>query len=504
MECVISMQYKYRLIVCIIDTMSQQLDLDVNNYTHAEIFALFSLDPNGCTMAEAESKTADALQQVAESQDYTQFFKQCREIMTRKIGERTRPHDATEFARGPSMYRPLQPPQHPDTLSINYSTPPSNANTFNRESEVNEGGAYAKRNIAPVINAYNYKFPTGVLNPIERRVIKRLLSMDTLFRAKYDMTSATNASWVLPYPVDNVVSMKIASLQIPNMWYAFSEATKTNRFMVIITGINFGTYVPTQVYTNEIVIPDGNYTSAQFVQIMNNLFQNTQNGMEFFQMTFDTYTGKLTLSQTYLSVNQTNSPNLAYTVIFDSVSKYDKFYTECFDDYDFEHLKQQHLKEYYNANIKSISKTAGWMMGFKKPVYERTWANTVINSINSVPAVTYHASLTAEAAYGSNSLWNYMYVDVDDYNKNFITNSIIAQTGDSYLGVNLLGRIPIGNDDLIVINDTGGDTTFKTREYLGPVRLEKLTIRLLDKFGNVIPTNGNDYSIALELQVLYN
>ena len=58
------MQYKYRIIVCIIDTMSQQLDLDVNNYTHAEIFALFSLDPNGCTMAEAESKAADALQQV--------------------------------------------------------------------------------------------------------------------------------------------------------------------------------------------------------------------------------------------------------------------------------------------------------------------------------------------------------------------------------------------------------------------------------------------------------
>ena len=97
-----------------------------------------------------------------------------------------------------------------------------------------------------------------------------------------------------------------------------------------------------------------------------------------------------------------------------------------------------------------------------------------------------------------------MYVDVDDYNKNFITNSILAQTGDSYLGVNLLGRIPIGNEELIVINDSGGDPTFKTREYLGPVRLEKLTIRLLDKFGNVIPTNGNDYSIALELQVLYN
>jgi hypothetical protein len=298
--------------------------------------------------------------------------------------------------------------------------------------------------------------------------------------------------------------MKIASLQIPYMWYAFSEATKTNRFVVAITGIGVAPYTSTQVYVNEIVIPDGNYTSAQFVQIMNNLFQNTQNGMEFFQMTFDTYTGQLIISQTYLIVNQTNSPNLSYTIIFDNISKYDKYYADCVDDCEFERLKQQHLKEYYNANIKSISKTAGWMMGYKQPIYDVTWANTFVDSINSVPPTTYYAAVRANAAYGSNSLWNYIYVDVDDYNRNFITNSILAQTGDSYLGVNLLGRIPIGNDELTIINDTGGDTTFKTREYLGPVRIEKLTIRLLDKLGHIVPTNGNDYSITLELQVLYN
>ena len=481
----------------------QQLDLDTSNYTDEEIFALFNLDPLKCSMSEADSRISDSLFQLADNQDYTRFFTQCRDIITRKIGDRTKPHDASAFAGGATAYRPPKS-QQPDTLQINYSTPPSNYNTFHRESEVNEGGAYAKRNIAPVINAYNYKFPTGVLNPIERRVIKRLLSMDTLFRASYDSSSATNASWVLPYPVENVVSMKIASLQIPNMWYAFSELTKNNLFVVLITGLNVGTYDPTKVYANTIVIPDGNYTGAEFVQVMNNLFQNTQNGMEFFQMTINAYTGKLMLSQTYLVVNQTNSPALSYTVIFDNVRKYDKFYTFCVDETNYENLKQQHLKEYYNANIKSISKTAGWMMGYKHPVYERTWTSVTVDAVSQVPAITYYASLVAESAYGNNSIWNYMYVDVDDYNKNFITNSIIAQTGDSYLGVNILGRIPIGNEQVIVINDTGGDTTFKTREYLGPVRLEKLTIRLLDKFGNVIPPNGNDYSIALELQVLYN
>jgi hypothetical protein len=120
-----------------------------------------------------------------------------------------------------------------------------------------------------------------------------------------------------------------------------------------------------------------------------------------------------------------------------------------------------------------------------------------------VPITTYHAFLESESSYGS-SIWNYLYVDVDDYNKNFITNSIIAQTGDSYLGFNILGRITVSSGQLTIINDNAGDLIFKMREYLGPVRLEKLTIRLLDKFGNVIHLNGNDYSIALELQVLYN
>lgn len=480
-----------------------QVDLDVNNYTDDEIFGLFKLDPMKCTITEVDACISDSLFQLADSPNgvYSQFLTQCKNIMTRKIGERTKAYDGSALTNAAQVYRPLEPSQ--DTLNINYSTKPSNYDAFHRESEVYDGG-YAKRNIAPVINTYKYKYPTGVLNPIERRVIKRLLSMDTLFRVNYDSSSSTNASWVLPYPVENVVSMKIASVQLPNMWYAFSEATKSNRFTVIITGLNVAPYSPTEVYTNEIVIPDGNYLSEEFVDCMNNLFKNTENGMEFFQIAINVYTSKVMIYQNYLSVNRTNSPDFTYVVIFDNHSKYDKYYSAClYDKCEMERMQHQHEKEYYNANIKSICKTAGWMMGFKQPVYKRTWENERIDLISHVPAVTYHAYLEGESSYGS-TIWHYIYVDVDDYNKNFITNSIIAQTGDSYLGFNILGRITISSGHLTIVNDNAGDMMFKSREYLGPVRLEKLTIRLLDKFGNVIILNQNDYSIALELEVLYN
>jgi len=482
-----------------------QLDLDVSNYTDDEIFRLFKLESAKCTMSEVDACISDSMYQLADypndlTGEYVRFFMQCKEKMTRTIGERTKPYNGSAVTDESHMYRPLQPPQ--DTLNINYSTPPSNYDAFHRESDVYDGG-YAKRNIAPVSNVYKYKYPTGVLNPIERRVIKRLLSIDTLFRTNYDSTNSTNASWVLPYPVENVVSMKIASVQIPNMWHAFSEATKSNRFTVMITGINVAPYIPTEVYTNEIVIPDGNYLSDEFVECMNNLFKNTENGMEFFELAINSYTSKPILFQNS-AVNRDNSPDLMYIVIFDNPSKYDKYYRTCiYDECELVRLQQQHEKEYYNANIKSICKTAGWMMGFKQPVYKRTWANERVDLISQVPILTYRAYLEGESSYGS-SIWHYIYVDVDDYNKNFITNSIIAQTGDSYLGGTIMGRITVSSGHLTIINDNASDAIFKSRDYLGPIYLEKLTIRLLDKFGNLIDLNDNDFSIALELEVLYN
>ena len=493
--------------------MSSAIDFDVGNYTVYEIFDMFKLNHSNCSAQDADDCAAQLTTALADHPNASLFIQQCREKIGQFIASRVKPYHKSiisqnnEYQNTHNTNNTNNTNNNPNTLTLNYSTHPTNYDAFHRESVVHDGGSstYAKRNIADVTNTYNYKFPTGTLNPIERRVIKRLLSMDTLFRVNYNATSATNASWVLPYPVENVVSMKIASVQIPNMWYAFSEANKSNRFTVMISGLNVAPYDPAEVYTNEIVIPDGNYLSDEFMECMNNLFKNTANGMEFFQFAINSYNSKTMLRVNSTTLTCATSPDFEYVVIFDDATKYNKYlvngciYTEC----DIQRIRDDHEKEYYNANIKTISRTAGWMMGFKQLAYRRTWQNERTDLISQVPITTYRAFLESESSYGS-SIWNYLYVDVDDYNKNFITNSIIAQTGDSYLGFNILGRITVSSGQLTIINDNAGDLIFKMREYLGPVRLEKLTIRLLDKFGNVIHLNGNDYSIALELQVLYN
>jgi hypothetical protein len=41
------------------------------------------------------------------------------------------------------------------------------------------------------------------------------------------------------------------------------------------------------------------------------------------------------------------------------------------------------------------------------------------------------------------------------------------------------------------------------REYLGPVKIKRLNVRLLNKFGDIIDLNNSDFSLAIEFKILY-
>ena len=41
------------------------------------------------------------------------------------------------------------------------------------------------------------------------------------------------------------------------------------------------------------------------------------------------------------------------------------------------------------------------------------------------------------------------------------------------------------------------------RQYFGPIHLQKIAIRLLNRYGNVVDLNLQDFSFTLEMNVLY-
>ena len=128
----------------------------------------------------------------------------------------------------------------------------------------------------------------------------------------------------------------------------------------------------------------------------------------------------------------------------------------------------------------------GTFLGFKKGSY----------------SVTPQQNATSEASYGHGNM-NYFFVALDDYNNNHISNSVIVSS-QQYIGNNIIARIQMSEIFSNTMFNVTSDGIFKTREYLGPVNIEKMHIQLLDKYGDTIDMNNNDISMTIELTQIYS
>ena len=74
------------------------------------------------------------------------------------------------------------------------------------------------------------------------------LNIDSSFRQNYYTTSSSDFTVNLNYPLNNVTSMKLKNIQLPNTWHD-------------ITGVNKNNYL--FINSLKIVIPDGNYSNIK-------------------------------------------------------------------------------------------------------------------------------------------------------------------------------------------------------------------------------------------------
>jgi hypothetical protein len=65
-----------------------------------------------------------------------------------------------------------------------------------------------------------------------------------------------------------------------------------------------------------------------------------------------------------------------------------------------------------------------------------------------------------------------------------------------------LARIPNVSPTFSVVFEDSSDRVFKTRKYFGPVKLQKLRIRLLDENGRVIDLNGSEVVVSFDVEAL--
>ncbi len=341
--------------------------------------------------------------------------------------------------------------------------------------------------------------PPGTLNPIQYTTIKRAVNIDSRFRPDYYKTSSSDQRLSLPYKFENVINMRLASLELPLTYYTISEAYGNNTFIVEWHPDTSGNYQNAV----QIKIPDGNYSTV--------------------------YTDRLDMSSIEAIINaQLQNPNqkilkgtepivldasfnLRYTV--DSNSGRSIFAVDISGVTDLSNV----VSSGYNSfriimGVGTDGSTdvteplpffLGWNLGYRLNVYESGPGSVdASGNIMLPPAIVSEGICYIKGP-------QYMFVAVDDYNNN-VNNYFVSAYADSINSKNILARLNLSSVlQSNGIYQTGEDDGFSTqvnrsRNYFGPVNIERLRITLYDEYGRIINLNNMDWSCALMFECMYS
>ena len=257
------------------------------------------------------------------------------------------------------------------------------------------------------------------LNPVERKTIFKMISIDSQFREDPGNTSATNFTMNLSESIDNVISMKLYSVQIPYTWYTINKMFGSNFFYIKgnSPGINNGDH------DIKVEIDSGTYTGDGIVKAINDQFTfltGVRNDAEIKYNSLYSSIVDLSFGETKVSY-QLGANNSKIVFEFDLKKKYNE------TDY------QLYFPTWSTPNIIGIdkSKTIPSFLGFNYTNYYPYVAYSqknilpLIGDEGSANATLYTVNSGTNDISANNYFTVYQYSGTDQFN--IATSTIINQ-----------------------------------------------------------------------------
>jgi hypothetical protein len=295
------------------------------------------------------------------------------------------------------------------------------------------------------------EFHKGIINPLKKRTIKQQLNIDSRFRNNYLSSSPANFQFELPTFFTEVVSVQLDAFEYSGTFYNISASMGNNFFYLNPYIIDY-TIIPNakEIISNTLeytyIIPDGIYIIDTLIGAINTAIQSGIN---------------VDNKSIIASANNFNQ------CIFTSTN----LFTLCFQ---------------LTLDSIPLPLKLGWLLGYRKAEYENVEETEEIKSEGIIDL------------YGP----KYIFLVFDDYN-NSVNNGFFSAFNNSVLNKNILGRIsmqPIiaGNmqNNLSVITNS--------RQYFGPVNIQKIHVQLLDEYGRQLDMHNMDYSFCVTFNVVYD
>jgi hypothetical protein len=285
----------------------------------------------------------------------------------------------------------------------------------------------------------------GYLNSIKRITQLQNLNLNSCFRNNYFHSNPCDFLYLLPVEIKNVVSMRLASIEIPNAWYLFSKLQKNNILKINVQ-------MSGKITNYDLIIADGNYDNDSLQVYLNSTYfcdSGTETELQYIKFTIDPINCKSCFSKITDA-----PPSLKFSLVF---------------------------LEDINQNAMG---TFGWILGYRSPNYM---------NIND--------KIHSEGLFDAGGD-RYIYVAINDYQYNSNSSNLVT-FDKNILNEDIIAKIPMINGKLCLIIDESNNALTKTRKYNGPVNISRLNIKILDKFGNIIDLNHMDYSLTIEMEILY-
>ena len=436
------------------------LDLDINNYSIQDLEKFFRFGKNEkYTAIDIERREAVLREQLLSSGHINRRFKR----------------DLIEFldtAKDWLIYTRCKPLAKPTSIPENYKLDKFDVPASREEASSREVNIIKRPETGfTYVNTSDYF--QGSLNPLNTRIITKCINIDTRFRQNIEKTDSSDFMIQLPDKLGKVVSMQMSALEFPISFYGISSLYGNNYFYMTVYLLDGVTSI-----TNKFVVPDGNYTSDEFLNAINILLcPINEDGTILDPTNLFSY---IKFSQ---NITNTGSGTGTVTVGIDTTTIYGIQYTRNIRSFTLDFamdMNGNEMSESYDYLTTRIS----WNLGFQKPKYEG------------------QTTYTSETIIEPFAI-RYVYLAVEDFN-NSVNNLFLNAFSNTIINSNVLARISLRANYFNLLMDTDLNIVTEPRKYFGPVDIQRLRIRVYDDHGRILNMNHSNFSFCLIFKMLYD
>jgi hypothetical protein len=324
---------------------------------------------------------------------------------------------------------------------------------------------------------------------------------NTVMRDNFYNSCSTDCTFTLPIKLKNVFSLTLSSIQFPNVFFSFSAQRGTNQLYISEDTTNL---------SGVVVLPNGNYSASpdiiitspnnsinfaleyainsQILGITNPLnyrfFVQVDPVTNFTRIFNNTYTFSMRTITNNLPVNEGD--------FCSSTCGNDNFMFNTPNIQNFPNREPSSLPPNSQPTPKltdlkpyQYTQTLGYLLGYREIIYDGS--------------SSYISESTFNGQYS-----NYVYLTLDDHTGSQQRSSTYGILPDSVIDNDVLAFITLNASSYSYVFNNTGDLIYKRRLYFGPVDISKISVKLLDQYGQIVNLLQNDFSFSITINANYN